>query len=107
MTPDEIDQLTIAQVRAIAERAHEALARLRDMQMLLSGSALLGGAAGVQPAPATSLAPVVSPSHPPTRVRTPLSDAELADMAAQREALVARNRDLPAEILEAERRPPP
>lgn len=93
MTPDEIDRLTIAEVRAIAERAHEALSRLREVQ------SLLGGAAGTQQVQLSPVVAVVPPSNG-TRTRTPISDAELADMKAQKAALLARN--LPDEILKAE-----
>ena len=78
MTADEIDRLTIAEVRAIADRAHEALARLREVQ------SLLGGAAANQP---TTEAPSVA-VVPPARRRPELTPAE----QAQRDALLAQNR---------------
>lgn len=94
MTADEIDALTIADVRAIADRAHEALAKLREVQ------SLLGGAMGATPA---AQGPVAVPVALPTRVRTPMTEAEKADLRAQREALVARNRDeLPEDIARLE-----
>jgi len=85
MTPEEIDKLTIAEVRAIAERAHVALKQLRDVQ------SLLGGAAASQSATASqSPSAAAPPSMPP-------------DMRAQREMLLARNREaLPADIRAAE-----
>lgn len=91
MSPDDIDKLTIAEVRAIAERAHEALSRLRDVQQFLGGAA-----AHSQPAQATPSAVVL----PATRTRTPLSDAEVAEMQARKAALLAQN--LPDEIRKAE-----
>lgn len=101
MTLDEIDALTIAEVRAIAERASAALATLRDL-------GLMGGAAGAQPVTHAS-APVVSPipAGNPTRTgrRGEPTEDELAQMAAQRQALLAQN--LPDEIQRAERTPRP
>lgn len=93
MTPEEIDRLTISEVRAIAERASAALETLRAL-------GLMGGAVGhSQPA---QLSPQV-PAAPPTRTRTPLTEAEMADLAAQRAALVARNREqLPDDIKKLE-----
>lgn len=101
MSPDEIDKLTIAEVRAIVERAESALATLKSL-------GLMGGAAGVQPAQAQPHAPVVSPvPGPPTRAGFfggQPSEAELADMRARKAALVSLNRpdDLPEEIKRAE-----
>lgn len=94
MAPEDIDNLTIAEVRAINERAEAALATLRQL-------GLMGGAATAS----TSATPSNAVVAPPTRTRTPLSDAELADMRAQKDALMARN--LPDEILAAERTPAP
>lgn len=85
MTADEIDRLTIAEVRAIAERASEALAKLQEVQ------ALLGGAGSV-----TAVTP--SPRHvaAPPQLRP--------DEMARREALLAQNRAdvLPDDIKRAE-----
>jgi len=84
MTTDEIDALTIKQVRQIAERAAEALAQLQSVQALLGGAA---GASMATPSPQRAAAP---PSMPPS-------------MAAQREQLLARNREaLPEDIKRAE-----
>jgi hypothetical protein len=95
VTPEEIDKLTVAEVRAIAERASAALDTLRAL-------GLMGGAVGhSQPA---QLSPQV-PAALPTRTRTPLTEAELADMAARKAALLAQN--MPDEIQKAERMPPP
>lgn len=99
MSPEDIDKLTIAEVRAIAERAAAALDTLRAL-------GLTGGAAGAQPAQTHPLAPVVLPVQgPPTRTRTPLSDADAAEMAARKAALLAQN--LPDDIARAERTPSP
>jgi hypothetical protein len=86
MTDDEIDRLTIAEVRAINARAEAALRTLREL-------GLMGGAAGnPQPAEAPSV-----PAAPPARRPRPEMPA---DMRAQREALLAQNRAdvLPPEI---------
>lgn len=88
MSPDEIDKLTIAEVRAIAERAHEALARLRDVQSLLGGAV-----APTQPAQVHATSAAVSPtSYPPTRTHTPLEPGEAEAIAARRAALLADSR---------------
>lgn len=82
MSPEDIDKLSIAEVRAIAERASEALSKLQAVQALLGGAA---GVATATPSPSHAAAP---PLMPP-------------DMKAQREALLARNREVLPESIKA------
>lgn len=98
----DVDNLTLAELEAIAQRLDAAAKVFRDARLLL------GGAATASTSVTPSNAVVVSPS-PGTRVRTPLAPGEAEDLAAQRAALVARNRpeDMPDEIQRAERTPPP
>ena len=102
MTPDDIDKLTIAEVRAIAERAHDALTKFREVQSLMGGAAT-ASTSKTSPSAADVASP--APNGHPTRVRTPLSDAEVAELAARRDALLIQN--LPEELQRAERTPPP
>lgn len=61
MTGDEIDALTIADVRRIAERASVALEQLRQVQSLMGGV----GRAAPSTAPADAVAGHVAPSPAP------------------------------------------
>lgn len=91
LSPDA-DRMTLEQIEAIAARLDAAVKTFREAR------AILGGTTGAPPTPPT---PVVSAV--PTRVRTPMSEAEKRDLRAQRDALVARNRDdLPEGIRQAE-----
>lgn len=85
MTLDDIDKLTIGEVRAIAERAGAALEQLHRVQALLGG-AMAGSGSALLP----------RPSHAPPQLT--------AEEMAQREALLRRNRDdgLPEVIKRAE-----
>lgn len=86
MTSEEIDKLTIAEVRAIADRAHEALSHLREVQGLLVG-AVAARPVAESAAPAR---PMFDPQH-----------------QALKEALLAQNKarfeGLPDEIQSMER----
>lgn len=84
MTPDDIAKLTLGELEAIAVRLEHAVGVIRDAQRIL------GGAVATQPASANPLSATVPPALTPYEV-------------AQREALLARNREaLPDAIKRAE-----
>jgi hypothetical protein len=87
----DFGSMTLSEIEALAKRLEEAARVFREARELLGGAAVAS-----QPAQ-QHVTPVAV--APPTRTRTPLSAADVADMKAQRDALVARNRDeLPEDI---------
>lgn len=49
MTNEEIDRLSIAEVRAISERAADALSRFREVQAMLGGAIMVPTGSRVDP----------------------------------------------------------
>lgn len=93
MTDEDIDKLSIGEVRAIASRAADALAKFAEARALLGGS------------PAATVVRVDDFGHPVNRRPPSTKGAELTpDELAQREVLMAARRapvdpeDFPPEI---------
>lgn len=104
MTDDEIDALTLGDVRRIVARATEAAKSLTELRTLF-GPVVAPASAQ---APAAQLVPGQAlPERPPT---APQHEAYLATIRGEREALVAKNRgpppkpdDFPPDIADAMR----
>ncbi len=101
MSPEDIDKLTIGEVRAIATQAGEALEKFRAVQMAL----------GV---PVAAVAPVAPPTPAPADENAHLSPAQRAFLndparLAERQQLLDQNRNnpdnFPEDIAQAMRDP--
>ena len=92
----DFGSMTLAEVEALAQRLEEAARIFREARLIL------GGAAAVQPAQQPVTLAAVPPAYPPSRLsHGPPPDA--AQIAAEREALLQRNREaLPDDIKRAE-----
>lgn len=92
MTPEQIDKLTLGEVRAIVERATDTLSKLREVQSLLAGSAPVDA---VRPGAQSVARPAAS---------RPVFDAE---HEARKAALLAQNmvnvEELPEDLQAVER----
>lgn len=101
MTDEEIDALTLGDVRRIVERATAASASLKELRGLFGAPAPVPAPAPIQAQPPAQWPPL--PERPPSN---PAHDEWLATQKAQREQLLAQNRsvdpnDFPPDIAEA------
>jgi hypothetical protein len=108
MSPDEIDKLTLGELRAIAERAHETLSLLAKVQGLLNGAAQPGVAVN-------NGGQAYSPAQTPASTKPPnqLSQEQQKEMEAWKnsparlkllEQMKPTPNDLPPEMSAAERK---
>lgn len=117
MTPEEIDALTVGELRAIASRASETLEAFRRVQSLLGGSASApgGGESTIPPATSEAEPPPEDAAAAHRRRQFQSVDAPSpngirfsASEIAERNRLMGRMRgpvdpDLPEEIAKMER----